>query len=102
MEILSNENGKYVIEDSAFKDIAQAACLKVDDVCPSKNDKSFCVVKVNKNNELSLTLQIRIRQGANVDKVCNKIQDEVSEVLLLMTGIECNNINIDIQGFFQK
>ena len=37
--------------------------------------------------------------GVDIVKLCSKVQDEVKENILIMTGVECKKINIDIQGF---
>ena len=39
------------------------------------------------------------RNGVDVVKVCSKLQSTVHEAIEGMTGIDCKNINIDIQGF---
>ena len=37
--------------------------------------------------------------SVDIVKLCNKLQDEIKEAVLLMSGIECKQIDIDIQGF---
>ena len=99
MELRKNEIGTYIISEKAFKDIAAIACGNVTHVYPAKKDNEFVECKLNKNGEPEFTVSIRIKQGSDIVKLCNKIQDEIKEVVLLMTGIECKKIDIDIQGF---
>lgn len=91
--------GNYEITSKAFEDIASITCEGIKNVYPVKKDKTFADAKINKNNELSILLTIKVKQGVDIVKLCNKIQDEVAETIYLMTGIECDSINIDIQGF---
>ena len=101
MEI-KNEFGNCIISDKAFKEIANIAISNIKNVYPAKKDKDLVDVKFNKNNELNINIPIRVKKGVDLVKLCSKIQDEVAENILMMTGIECNEINIDIQGFENK
>ena len=102
MELRKNEIGTYVISEKAFKDIAAIACGNVKNVYPTKKDNEFVECKINKSGEPDFTISIRVKEGCDIVKLCNRIQDEVKEAVLLMTGIECKKINIDIQGFETK
>lgn len=100
MKKFTNEFGNYYIEDKVFEEIAENTCLNIDGINPAKNDKNFCKVKSLDDKDI-LTISIRIKKGIDIDSICNKIQEDISESIKLMTGIEFNNINIDIQGFIQ-
>ena len=99
MELRKNEIGTYIISEKAFKDIAAIATSHVKNVYPTKKDNEFVECKMNKNSEPVFTISIRVKQGVDIVKLCKKIQDEVRDNVLLMTGIECKQIDIDIQGF---
>lgn len=99
MELRKNEIGTYTISEKAFKDIAAIACANVKNVYPAKKDNEFVECKLNKNNEPEFDVSIRVKQGSDIVKLCSKIQEEIKEVVLLMAGIECKKIDIDIQGF---
>lgn len=99
MDILNNENGKYIVEDKAIQSIVQLTCLKIDDIKPSKKEDNFCIINKDDNNNLIINIQIRIKKGIDVEKTCNKIQSDINDILIIMLGIDCKNINIDIQGF---
>lgn len=102
MEILKNEKGKYIIQNKAFKDIAQAACLKVKNVKPAKKENDFVDISVDKNKMMLISVSIRIKQGVDLNKICLNLQEEINDNILLMTGVDCKNINIDIQGFIAE
>ena len=99
MELRKNEIGTYTISEKAFKDIAAIACSNVKDVYPVKKDNEYVECKLNKSGDPVFTLSVRVKQGVDIVSLCKKIQSEVNETVLLMTGIDCKNIDIDIQGF---
>ena len=99
MELRKNEIGTYIISEKAFKDIAAIACGNVKNVYPTKKDNEYVECKINKDGQPEFTISVRVKQGVDIVKLCNRIQDEIKEAVLLMTGIECKKIDIDIQGF---
>ncbi|MBQ6560312.1 MAG: Asp23/Gls24 family envelope stress response protein [Erysipelotrichaceae bacterium] len=99
MEKYDTNVGTYQISDKAFEDIASIVCENTKNVYPVKRDKGFVEAKFNKENELTLTINIKVKQGVDIVKLCNKLQDEIAENILLMTGMETQSINVDIQGF---
>ncbi len=99
MELRKNEIGTYIISEKAFKDIAAIACSSVKHVYPTKKDNEFVDCKISKAGEPVFTISVRVKQGVDIVKLCNKLQDEIKEAVLLMSGIECKQIDIDIQGF---
>lgn len=99
MELRKNEIGTYIISEKAFKDIAAIACSSVKHVYPTKKDNDFVECKISKAGEPVFTISIRVKQGVDIVKLCNRLQDEIKEAVLLMSGIECKQIDIDIQGF---
>lgn len=102
MEIIKNNQGSYTIENKAFKEIAQLACLKVDNIEPAKKVNDFVDVTIDENKVMSIIIHIRIKPLQDIHKLCNHIQEEVNENILLMCGVDCKNINIDIQGFISE
>ena len=99
METKNKGLGNFVISEKAFKEIATIACTNIKNVFPYKKDKDIAECKFNKNKELTVNLAIRVKKGIDIVKLCSKIQDEVKENILLMTGVECKKVNIDIKGF---
>ncbi len=99
MELRKNEIGTYIISEKAFKDIAAIACSGIKNVFPTKKDNDYVDCRLSKTGEPLFTVSIRVKQGCNLVEVCNRIQQEIKEAILLMSGIECKQIDIDIQGF---
>jgi len=102
MEIIKEmENGKLFIDKQAFTDISQSAIRGMKDVYPPKKGKDYCFCKI-KDNILSIKASVKLKQGIDVVKVCSKIQNNIHEAIEEMTGIDCEIINVDIQGFVSK
>ena len=99
MELKNNEIGTLTISEKAFADIAAIACSNVKNIYPTKKDSDYVEVKLNKDNKPTFKISIRVKQGIDIVKTCNKLQDEIRENVLLMTGVDCKKIDIDIQGF---
>ena len=92
-------SGTYEITNKAYEDIASIACQGIKNVYPVKKDKSYAEAKIDKNSDLSIVLSVKVKQGVDIVELCNRVQEEVAENILLMTCTECKKINIDIQGF---
>ena len=99
MEKYDTTIGAFQISDKAFEDIASIVCENTRNIYPARKDKGFVEAKFSKEKELTMTVSIRVKQGVDIVKLCNKLQDEIAENILLMTGLEAQKINIDIQGF---
>ena len=101
MEMNKNTNGTYTISLKAFKDIADISLASVKNIYPAKKE-DYISAKFDNNDELTISISVRLKQGIDIVKTCNNLQDVIYDNLSLMTGVECKNINIDIQGFVTK
>ena len=98
--IINNENGKTIIDSKVFESIAEVSALKVKGIYPTKkNDFASC--KIN-NDDVVLTLNVKLEQNIDVVGTCGKVQEVISEDIAEMCGVECKAINIDIQGFVKE
>ena len=55
-------------------------------------------IKIN-DNKLSVSLDIKVKYGSNVNRVMENLQSKVSENILKMTEHPCNDIEITVLGF---
>ncbi len=97
----SNElvNGKASFSTDVFVDITETALEKTKDVVAAKKDP----IDVSyKDKKLSVSIAIRVLLGTNVVKICETLQTRVHDNILEMTGIDCQDISLDIAGFFTK
>lgn len=99
MELQKNEIGTYEVSEKAFKDMVNIVCSNIKNIYPVKKDNDFAECKIYKNGDLGITVSIKIRKGCDIVELCSKLQEEINENILLMSGIECKKIDIDIQGF---
>ncbi len=95
--INTNEYGKIEVSNKAINDIADLALDSIDEVYPYKKENN-CVCSF-KDDELRVTVLIKVKQGCDVVKKCNLLQSKIKEAIVGMTGIECKSVDIDIQGF---
>ena len=91
------EYGKIEVSNKAINDIADLALDSIDEVYPYKKENN-CVCSF-KDDELRVTVLIKVKQGCDVVKKCNLLQSKIKEAIAGMTGIECKSVDIDIQGF---
>ena len=99
---MKKDIGTYTISEKAFNDITNIVCQNINNIYPVKKDADYGECKYNKQKELVIKVSLKIKQGIDIVKVCNRIQNEVKENILLMTGVDVKEINIDIQGFETK
>lgn len=100
MEIIKNENGTCSVSYKSLTEIAEIACLDVKNIEVNKKE-DYVSVNLSKNNELVITISIRIAKNADVVKTCKCLQDTVSDAYQLMTGITPKEININVNGFIK-
>ncbi len=96
-----NEYGNINVSKNAINDIANLACLKVDGVYPVKKDCNVASCTY-KDDELTISLNIKVKQGMDVMKLSNKVQAKVFEAVGEMTGLDCKSIDVNIQGFVSE
>ncbi|MBQ1288701.1 MAG: Asp23/Gls24 family envelope stress response protein [Erysipelotrichaceae bacterium] len=92
-------NGKASFAIDVFVDITEAALAKTKDVVPAKKDP---IDVEYKDNKLNVAIAIRMLLGSNVVKICEALQTRVHDNILEMTGVDCQNISLDIAGFYTK
>ena len=94
----SNTFGTVDLNNNVFKDISLITINKLNGIHPIKDDHSFVGITV-KDGQLKLKLKVKIDAGIDVVKTCNKLTENVHESIESMTGIDCKEINIEVQGF---
>jgi len=94
------KNGKIGISHQVFEEIARYVTLEVDGVefleeTSSLFKKQDIVCKII-NDELYITINVRIRYNFNVGDVSQIIQDRVSQFILHMTEITPKKIDVNV------
>ena len=44
--------------------------------------------------------EIKVKYGANVNAVCEALQDRIYQNILQMTSLKCNLVDVKVVGFF--
>lgn len=94
------KNGKIGISHQVFEEIARYVTVEVDgveflDENSSLFKKQDIVCKII-NDEVYITINIRIRYNFNVGDVSQTIQDRVSQTILHMTEIMPKKIDVNV------
>ena len=94
------KNGKIGISHQVFEEISRYVTVEVDGVefleeTSSLFKKQDIVCKII-NDEVYITINIRIRYNFNVGDVSQTIQDRVSQTILHMTEIMPKKIDVNV------
>lgn len=99
LKINSDEElGQAKMSLDSFKDIATASVIKIKGVVVPKKASDIVDVKI-KDDEVVLSLSLKLMQGIDIAKTCSDIQNSIFTAILEMTNVKCKAINIDITGF---
>lgn len=94
------KQGKALISLESVKDIATITASKLRGVYPAKKENDMVQVKF-KDDQLLLTVMIRLQQDVEIASVCSLLQKSIYKNVMDMTGIKCGSIAIDITGFIK-
>ncbi len=107
-----NKNGAIRIADEVIADIALKAAAEVDGVAgvrqraldgarilvSSRNNVVKGVTLTPTDVGLELTVQISVFFGMKIQEVCAVVQQEVSDAVSDMTGIEVSAVHVSVVG----
>lgn len=93
------KTGKALMSIEAIAGIAKTSIRNVKDAYTMKKDSDTCQVKMLKNGDITIDVNIKILQGSDVAKVCEDLQREIYDHVFDMTGIRSKAVNIDVVGF---
>lgn len=94
-----NNRGIVALNSNVFSTIATISCEDVKGVSLVADKKFSKSVncKVLKN-QLTLTLQVNMKQGYNLSKQCEQLQLAIRKNIETMTNLKSCVINIDVVG----
>lgn len=96
----NNENGMIAINKSVFESIAQISIDDIDNAILLKQGRFNKPVSVKiERGQLSVTADIKIRYGANVNATAELLQNKIYENIMFMTGYKIANVTINVEGF---
>ena len=96
------ENGMIALSKHVLEAIAGYAIEEEEDngcyLAPKTTFRRpvFCKVA---NNHLSISIDVKLQYGLNINTTCEMIQNKVYQVMQQMTDIKCDDIKINVVGF---
>ncbi len=103
--------GSIKVHKKVLAEIAMSAVNNVKGVSLSRQDFSGffgslgggssypgITVLVDKNNQVSIDVKVRVRYGLNIPDVAREAQDAVREAIERTVDIELKDVNVNIQG----
>lgn len=91
--------GKIVIDNSVIHHIVVNTVNEAKDVYFDDNTGKRSVAVNIDDKHFILDIKVRVQYGQNVDKVCAKLQENLTRSLDLMVDCENPTINIIVSGF---
>lgn len=95
-----SKNGSLAISRRVFETIAIKATNKISGASVSKrskNSKDFnlhnpIAVEIDKNGKVNIKVEVSLKKGTDVHKVCMQIQEAIAQNMMLMCEIVPFNI----------
>ena len=56
----------------------------------------FCKIV---DNRLTVSIDVKLQYGLNINATCEAIQNRVHQIVKLMTDIKCDDIKVNVVGF---
>ena len=95
-----HEFGQVFIQHSVFKAITQSVVEDSKNIQLFKQISKESIISTILEEDLSISIQIKVMYGQNVQKIVYDLQKQVSETIAFMTGIECKKIDVEVLGFY--
>ncbi len=94
------ETGMIALERGVFETISQISVDEEEAVTFLENT----VLKKNiqckiVENRLNVAVEVKVKYGANVNQVCEQLQERIASNIYQMTNLKCNVIDIKVNGF---
>ena len=89
------------INIDAIKDVALITASKQNGIFAAKKEQDMVNLRY-KDGHLSLTINVRLMQDADIARVCSDLQKDIFKNIYDMTMIKPDAININIVGFIKE
>ena len=95
-----HEFGQVFIQHSVFKAITLSVVEDTKNIQLFKHIGKESILSTIVDDVLSLSLQIKVLYGQNVQKTIYDLQKQIAETIQFMTGIDCQKIDVEVLGFY--
>ncbi len=99
IKISDNENGIIVLKNDVFTSIAFISVQEESGVHLDKGTFKKSVTCKIKEDRITLSIELKIHYGSNVQKTCKNVQNRVFKAIQAMTDIKCDVIDVSVIGF---
>ncbi|MFV0380459.1 MAG: Asp23/Gls24 family envelope stress response protein [Anaerorhabdus sp.] len=100
--ILKDEStvGEIALSKAVFETITTIVLNDVKDIETFSTGKFSHAVQCKiVKNKLSIIVNVKVKYGASVNVECEKLQHRINQNILQMTSINCDKIDIVVNGF---
>ena len=97
----NNNDGIIALSKSAFQTIAKIVIEEDENLKLAETSTPFKYPLVCKiaNDQLILTMDVKVKYSVNVNDVCSKLQGKIFENIEPLTGFQPDQIDIRVSGF---
>ena len=96
----NEENGMIAINKSVFESIANISIDDIENVVAIKQGRfnKPVTVKIEKG-QLYVSVDVKVKYGANVNATAELLQNKIYENILSMTGFKASDVAVNVEGF---
>lgn len=95
-----SDQGMIAVNKSVFESIAEISISDIDNALPVKSTRFNNPVSIKiDHGSLMITVDIRVKYGANVNATAELLQNKIYENILFMTGFKADDITVNVEGF---
>ena len=94
------EYGKIAVNKSVFQAISEISIKDVENarIIPTTRFSKPIGIKIQQN-ELTITADVKVKYGINVNATCELVQNKIYENIAYMTGYKPTDITVNVIGF---
>ena len=95
--LLKNENGQLLITKETLDNMIKSVVYKFDNIenCTPR-------ISINEQNEISITLQVVLKDDVIIKDLANRLQTKVKEEMKKTSDLDVKNVNIKIINMSKK
>lgn len=95
--LLKNENGQLLITKETLDNMIKSVVYQFENI-----DDCIPKISVNEQNEVSVTLQVIVKDNVIIKDLANNLQLKVKEELKKASDLDVKNVNIKVINMSQK
>ena len=93
----TEQSGLIALSKGVYETIAKISMDEVEG-CLLVDAKKSVVCRIE-NNRLHVSVDAKVKYGVNVNRICEEVQDRITQNIQLMTNLKCGSVDVKISGF---